>query len=294
METCEATMNPLTLTTEEIPRKLITKDFLEQQLQLEVESFHVSSGTKPGDNFMSVLYSISVKTGQGDMRHYMLKCYPSDPSRQQFLNKTNHFYSEVAFYTILVKDLIQFQTDVLSISKDQVIFPNIPEYHAGKAVNYLYEINEVGKEKIYSPLDNFILMTDLRKMTPRGYKMVDPKQGLDLDHLMLAFQELATLHAVGWAYRKTVTWDLLEKFPFLERPPKNAKKREAWLNLLKENAYCAIDAIDKVRGKGNPWSQAVLSFVENRGSMALEYFSSQNEELEMSLQKMLRNSEECK
>lgn len=264
--------------------QVITKEFLESVLNLKIASFTIKSGTKPGDNFMSVLYSISVEIESEDLdpqnHHYLIKCYPGDPSQQKYLNKANHFYSELCFYTTLARDLVQFPK---TGDPNTQILLAFPPFHAGKAVNFQQDLNGA-PEKIYSPLDNFILMTDLRNEL--GYKM--GPRAMDVEHVKLAFIELAKVHAISWAYKESFEEKdehFISKYPFLKRTP-NPRKTEMWLGLLKENGKKAVEALDKVKGKRNLWSKSIEQFCE-KGKAVLEYNSYAGEDEENQMQKLL-------
>ena len=65
-----------------------------------------------------------------------------------------------------------------------------------------------------NPLDNYIIMTDLRESG--GYRMRDRFEGFDLDHYKLVIEAQATLHALSWAYKcKNDNVKISEKFPCL-------------------------------------------------------------------------------
>jgi len=70
---------------------------LEENLGKRVNSFTIIPGTKFGDNYMSVLYSIDVQLCGNDKvtLNLISKCYPSHPVRQEFLNKSNMFWNEL-------------------------------------------------------------------------------------------------------------------------------------------------------------------------------------------------------
>jgi hypothetical protein len=94
---------------------LLTKDFLQKVLNQELRhgrredktgqeivSHKVSFGTKPGDNYTSIIYTIDVELDtkkNSKKRHLFLKCYPSHPQRQLFNNKTNMFWKELEIYS---------------------------------------------------------------------------------------------------------------------------------------------------------------------------------------------------
>lgn len=272
---------------------LITKEFIQFHTKDKVLAVSIKDGTNPGENFMSVLYSVEVQVenkgdkGESEPRHHLLlKCYPSHPSRQKHLNKKNLFFQEVSFYNGITKDLIQFQSELVGLPRESIISLSLPPFLGGKAVDY-HSKDFSNEEKIYSPLDNYILMTDLRSL---GYRMADSKIGLDGDHMKLAFSELATLHALSWAYENKAGQSLVKKYPFL-RKPINPGSSNMWLQILAENAKTAMKAIDSLLGDGSDLSKAIHKF-STEAEVIIQYFSSQDESLEALLGDKLRSKEQ--
>jgi len=105
----------------------ITLDFLSSVLgeENEIISYKVTRGSKPGDNFMSVLYAIQVhlKSKNNDDQinnktlHLLFKCLPSHPGRQEFNAKSNFFYRELQVYQSFLPELMRFQREDLKLPK---------------------------------------------------------------------------------------------------------------------------------------------------------------------------------
>jgi len=121
----------------------IDRDFLSKCLgdRYEILHFDVALGSKPGDNFLSVIYSASVSlkdvvTEEITVRHFVIKCYPSHPGRQEYNNQTNVFYRELEIYKTWLPQLVKYQTNVLGIKEEDTIKPPYPPFITGKATNY--------------------------------------------------------------------------------------------------------------------------------------------------------------
>ncbi|CAG7734310.1 unnamed protein product, partial [Allacma fusca] len=188
---------------------VISKEFVEEFLQKKITYLKVSKGSNPGDNFTSILFAIEVKVcGESEPLHLLLKTYPALQSRQKFLNETNLFLKEIKVYKEFLPDLIEFQRRELG---HKVITPAVPPFVAGKAIDFSKEL-DVGK--LLSPLDNYLVMVDIRKTW--GFQMVEKQIGLDYSHTRLAVAELAKLHALSWAMKeKQNLSSLLTKYPYL-------------------------------------------------------------------------------
>ncbi|CAL8069693.1 unnamed protein product [Orchesella dallaii] len=267
----------------------LIKNLLEDGKGYELSSFLIEEGTNLGDNFMSVLYSITVEaihrndSSSKITHHYLLKCYPSHPSRQTFLNNSNLFYKEVSFYMTWAKDVILFQKNT-QIPDEKIIQLAIPKCVLAEAINFeTCEPEE--KEVTHGPLSNYIMMVDLRK--EGGFKMANKMIGLDVDHVKLAFNELAKMHALSWAYRNKVEWDVENKFPFLKRFL-SPRKTEMWLGILKTNIEKAVTAIEAASGRKNVLSESLKDFSTNAKAV-IESFISQTETSEESLLKLHRH-----
>ena len=115
---------------------IVSKEILETWLGSAVLDYKVSAGSKPGDNFLSTLYSIEVKTKENENKspdYLLLKTYPTAEAALSFLTKTNFFYKEVSFYTILLPQFNQFVKEVLGEEAFELQFPNII---AGNSLNW--------------------------------------------------------------------------------------------------------------------------------------------------------------
>ncbi|CAL8069689.1 unnamed protein product [Orchesella dallaii] len=273
------------------PKSSVPRELLENITGCKVLSHIVEDGSKPGDNYMSILYSVSaevIPAGGSDSdketRHYLLKCYPNHPARQGYLNKSNIFHNELSFYTIWAKELADFQTRVVGLPKENVVLPAFPPCIGGKAVNYKNcEPEEL--TKVYTPLDNFIMMVDLRKTW--GFTMADRRKGFDADHVKLAFTELATIHALSWAYRQRVESDLLKKFPFL-KVPFEEEDMQMWNNITESSIGVAVSTMDSVFGNDNPLSKSTKAFGEKVKTI-IEFFIDQEEGTENALWELHRD-----
>ena len=87
----------------------ITKEFLESALKEPIEKFTVNKGSALGDGYTTLLYAVDVwKIGQDEPIHILIKCFPSNQARQQFLTEYNIFEIEVGMYDVVVPELKNF------------------------------------------------------------------------------------------------------------------------------------------------------------------------------------------
>jgi hypothetical protein len=119
----------------------IDEIFLSKALgdEYEILKFHATPGTKPGDNYMSLIYSVDVTmrskiTEQISTRHLLVKCYPIHPGRQDFNNRKNIFFKELQIYRVLLPELVRFQTEIVGVTKPYNI--PYPPYIYGNATDF--------------------------------------------------------------------------------------------------------------------------------------------------------------
>ena len=87
----------------------ITKEFLENALKVPIDKFTVNQGSSLGEGYTTLLYAVDVwKIGQDEPIHILIKCFPSNPARQQFLQDYKIFEIEVGMYEVLIPELKKF------------------------------------------------------------------------------------------------------------------------------------------------------------------------------------------
>jgi len=245
----------------------ISKEFLENVLGKEVESFCVKHLADTGDNFMSILYNLDVTVvseDKGDHKdskktqllHLFSKCYPNHQGRQDFLNSSGVFWKELDFYKVWVPELLKFAKEV-GVKELKLEFPT---FIAGNATNADKESgneNNNNKEetKLSGPFENYVMMVDCCKTD--GFKLADRLVRLDKDHLVLVMEALAKMHALSWAYKSDKKIDVIkEKFPSLQFDYANT--RSVFENMMSTTFDEATQAL-----KSNPEidSQMLAGFV---------------------------------
>jgi hypothetical protein len=84
------------------------------------------------------------------------------------------------------------------------------------------------------PLDNSIIMPDLRKPENGPFRLRDRFLGFDLDHYKLVIESQAKLHAISWAYKtKRGLKSLIAEFPYLKS--KFGELMQAFTPLMESN-----------------------------------------------------------
>ncbi|OXA51218.1 uncharacterized protein LOC110853464 [Folsomia candida] len=256
---------PEVATSEPNCNDLITKEFLQNVLKMEAKggpvaeiiSHYATLGTKPGDNYMSVIYSVDVDLSDGTKRYLLIKCYPSHPARQEMTNKMNMFFKECEVYSKWMPELRRMQNEVLNLDKEEAVKLPYAKFVHGECIDFQSEAGEARIGGTITSLDNYIIMEDLRKTY--GFRMTDRREPLDLDHMKLVITALARVHSVGWAYRHHVEADIVGHFPCLVG---NVKEEDIgiWNKLLIANIDQAKGVYDEAFGPENNYSAAAESF----------------------------------
>jgi hypothetical protein len=108
---------------------VVNKELLEIILNEDVDSFFLRSGSALGDNYMSVMHGAEVRVkGDDKPRHVLIKCYPTNAGRRDFLDQTDIFGTEFFFYTYLAPKFVEI---IKRAGKDKEIHLGIPEFLCG-------------------------------------------------------------------------------------------------------------------------------------------------------------------
>ncbi|KAG7176523.1 uncharacterized protein LOC121874595 isoform X4 [Homarus americanus] len=165
--------------------------------KVEVTFFQVNPGTKPGENFSSELVKMEVEaqlSGDGHQppssTQYSLvaKFLGGNIFNKEFVKSMKGDLKEFLIYSDIITELNNFQ---FKLAKDKYRI-NIPGFIYGKSTDH----------------EHVLVMENL---APAGFTIQDVRQGLDLQHILVAVDQLARLHAVSYAYHRT--HNFLEKFP---------------------------------------------------------------------------------
>ncbi|OXA49237.1 hypothetical protein Fcan01_15785 [Folsomia candida] len=235
---------------------VFSKGFLQNALKIEakggpvpeITSYLTTLGTKPGDNYGSIIYSVDIDLSDGTKRFFVIKCYPNHPGRQEFGNTSNMFFKECEVYSKWIPELGRMQKEVFSLDEEERIHNfNNDSYSSGQA----------RKSGVISSLDNFIIMEDLRKTY--GFRMSNRLVPFDLDHMHLVIETLAKVHAISWVYRNHVESQITEKFPCLVTNLR-MENMEIWSSVINANLEQAKEIFDKEFGPGNNYSASADKF----------------------------------
>jgi len=115
----------------------------------------------------------------------------------------------------------------------------------------------------YVPLDNFLILTDVRKTS--GFKMANQHSSLDWDHCSLVVSELAKIHATSWAYQnKLGASRLSDHFHCLKQMPSGHLERQNYLNSHFESA---LETLEIRFGKDSPIVLGTRAFKKKSGEV---------------------------
>ncbi|CAG7786220.1 unnamed protein product, partial [Allacma fusca] len=104
----------------------LSKEFLENALGYRIEKFEVKAGSNLGDGYTCALFGVDVwKVAEPENPiSIVVKCYPVNESRQEFLETGNIFKIELGMYDTVIPALTKFQ-EILP-EKERVPLPFAP------------------------------------------------------------------------------------------------------------------------------------------------------------------------
>ncbi|CAL8110270.1 unnamed protein product [Orchesella dallaii] len=232
----------------------LTKEFLELAFDKEVEKFSTNVGTNPGDNYMSIMHGIEVTfKGEKESNHYLIKCYPNNQGRRDFLDQTDVFSKEFFIYQDFLPQLKQL---AIERGAENIVDLSVAPVHGGNIVG---TPSTKFTMKPWSD-ENFILMTDIRTI---GFTMADRIKGLDLEHAKLVLEEIAKYHALSWAYKNKNGLSLLsDKYPqFADQMYDNDDLMKDFKQLMDQLGSSSVKMVEEKLGESHPAAKHFKDFV---------------------------------
>lgn len=218
--------NPYILLTEEVLKCALKKDL---GPKWDLKKFNLKDFTKKGDNYLSLVTSITciaTCNGQEKETFYVAKSNPllqansMNENLNEFFTKEGIFLSDVA---IKLNHILQ------EINYPKINFPEC-----------LY-CNFKGKQEV-------IIMKNLQK---KGYRMFDKEKEIDVKHSELVVKELAKLHASSHILKNKLKEKyILDLYPFLKDKwiDAHGENQEFIDGMLKGNITISIKFLDKFSG----------------------------------------------
>ncbi|XP_045586389.1 uncharacterized protein [Procambarus clarkii] len=164
--------------------------------EADLVSWSVKDFTNKGDNYATVVTSVSVKfslAGQEQTTSYAVKL---NPNRAVELGMSD-------FLSAIFKKESEFFQDILPLLNAEL---TVNGRQGLRVAKWFYTSFEKDKEMIF--------LEDLRL---RGFKMLDSKKGMDLAHATLVLQELGKLHAASLLLKATAPeQDLADRFTHIK------------------------------------------------------------------------------
>ncbi|XP_026472445.1 uncharacterized protein LOC113376659 [Ctenocephalides felis] len=169
-----------------------------QELGLKKWEYYIEPGSKKGDNYIGLIYRVIVTglnfKGATVKLSLIAKLAPENEIRREKYQVEDCFAREKLTYESVLPEMTKIQKQQ-NISSDDRFISDMKCYRIS---------TEKGKE--------CILMEDI---TTKGYQMWDRNKPLDLDHAVLAMQQLGKFHAISFALKDQKP-ELFKKFSNLE------------------------------------------------------------------------------
>lgn len=197
----------------------------------------IEAGSAKGDNYIGVVYRITVKPPKGKTLNIIAKLPPQNVARREQFFVRPCFLRESEFYDVIYPMYEKFQTEKgIDVKKDG--FYQRAECYKSLTV----EMNEG------------LFFEDLKVI---GFDMFDRFKEVTKEHVLRVMEALAKFHAVSLALKDQKP-EVLEPYKdmkdvFFQRDAESMEQIKIWFDHLKVQAYAALDSIDnedlKLRAK---------------------------------------------
>lgn len=165
------------------------EDLIANTIKGKVIEQNVTTLLPPGENYASDLYKVELKVKVDDEErefHAVAKCFPRNPAVQELSNTNLTFKLEVAWYTVVIPTLTQFQKD-RGLTETLDFFQKV----YGARISLDPSSNEVD--------ENAVIITENLKYS--GYTNIDRTIGFNLVQAQAILEKLAEFHAVPLAIK---------------------------------------------------------------------------------------------
>ncbi|KAJ9582751.1 hypothetical protein L9F63_022896 [Diploptera punctata] len=192
----EATMEVPTWLNVEFLEKVFKSEDLKEDLK--VVSFDTKLATAAGDNYLSLMYRVSVQIttrGQSEKRSLIIKCQPAGEA----IHKVTTDYQVFEFEAKMLQEVLPAMHKLLQEA-------NIENFSPFSA-KCLYSH--------FGAPAHILVLEDLKET---GFEMSDRAAGLNQEHCMMVMKKIAQFHAASLVLKQKNP-ELLE--PFIDPPSKN-------------------------------------------------------------------------
>lgn len=142
--------------------------FIQDETNLNSDSFTVECATKPGDNYLSAIYRVTVKTRAEAELSFIVKSLTE--SAQGFVTVIQAFPREMLMYDLILPHMEKLWRD-----------------YSGETVPFGPRCEYTGKEH-----GEVIVLQDLKAI---GFSMRDRRMGLHLEEAKMVLRKMAKFHA---------------------------------------------------------------------------------------------------
>lgn len=171
-----------------MPEKVNNQDEIETRARCLVEKafknltedyvMEVSTDLQNGDNYMGILYNVTIRVKQKETLHLILKVAPQEAFFRQIFPVKEIYHREIFVYDNVISEFFKIQRE-----------------------NELLQIFQPFATHYVSSIDSMqeaLLMEDMKK---KGFKRIDHRVSLDYPHALLVMKELGKFHALSYAIR---------------------------------------------------------------------------------------------
>ncbi|KAK4884250.1 hypothetical protein RN001_000521 [Aquatica leii] len=146
-------------------------------LNINKYTVEVAPATIRGDNFLGVVDKVLVKSEKSTL-HWILKCATQIEQFRQICSIPHLFQREVYIYENVLMEFKHFQSEKVITDP----FKSYAPYYGS----------------LLHPPHECVVMEDMKEL---GYKVLDRREPLDYNHILLVTKEYARFHAISFALR---------------------------------------------------------------------------------------------
>lgn len=188
----------------------------------------IEAGSAKGDNYIGVIYRITVKPPKGDTLNIIAKLPPQNAARREQFFARPCFLRESEFYDVIYPMYEKFQAEKgIDVEKDGFHY---------KPACY---------RSLTEDMNEGLFLEDLK--VP-GFEMFDRFKEVTKEHVLKVMEALAKFHAISYALKDQKP-ELLEPYKdmvdiFFQRDDESMEHIKVWFENLKKQAYAALDTMD--------------------------------------------------
>lgn len=206
------------------------REIVRSNCDVEIEEceLKIEAGSAKGDNYIGVIYRVTVQPPKGKTLNVIVKLPPQNAARREEFFARPCFLREAEFYDVIYPMFVKFQEErAIDVESDG--FHEIP----GSFKMLTDDMNEG------------LFLEDLKAS---GFDMFDRKKEVTKEHVFRVMEALGKYHALSFALRDQKP-ELLKPYSsmvdvFFQRTDESMEQIKMWFEHLKKQARDTLESMD--------------------------------------------------